>query len=388
LRLILRNARLLADPGRESADLAVVAGRVADTTPPGEADPDERAVDLAGRFLLPGLVNAHDVLDLAVVPALGHPPYANLYDWITDTGRDPRAHASLALPLPERLFLGGLRNLLAGVTAVAHHNPDHRLLHREDFPVFCLARYDYAHSPGLTPNLRKAYRTTDRRIPWLVRAAAGTDERAAGELEALAAANVLRQNTVLVHGTALRPADAVRLAEARASVVWCPEADGRLFGAQPPVRALLEAGVPLGLGTASPACGVRDALSNLAAARATGLCSDAELIELATRGSAETARLPLGGLQPGDAADLLAVTTLDDLLAGRRPAISLVLRGGQPIYGEKPLLEGLGIQTKGVIVDGAERAIAARLGRRAATLSRKLSSRPPPTWLEGVAFPP
>ena len=46
----------------------------------------------------------------------------------------------------------------------------------------------------------------------------------------LAAANVLRQNTVIVHGTALAPEDAPRLAAARASVAWCPESDLRLYG--------------------------------------------------------------------------------------------------------------------------------------------------------------
>jgi hypothetical protein len=33
---------------------------------------------------------------------------------------------ALELPLVERLWLGGLRNLLAGVAAVVHHNPWHR----------------------------------------------------------------------------------------------------------------------------------------------------------------------------------------------------------------------------------------------------------------------
>ena len=148
-------------------------------------------MDLAGLLLLPGLVNAHDHLDFSVFPLLGQPPYANAYAWaeaVRGGVDDPAAREALAVPLVDRLWLGGLRNLLSGVTAVAHHNPYHRSLGRPDFPVRVLAKYDFALSPGLTPQLRKAYRTTDRRIPWMVHAAEGVDERCRGEVRLLAEA--------------------------------------------------------------------------------------------------------------------------------------------------------------------------------------------------------
>jgi hypothetical protein len=44
-------------------------------------------------------------------------------------------------------------------------------------------RYGFAHSPGLTPALRRTYRTTDRRVPWLVRAAEGADPGLRGEID-------------------------------------------------------------------------------------------------------------------------------------------------------------------------------------------------------------
>src|SRR6185295_8149229 len=108
-----------------------------------------------------------------------HPPYPNVYAWARDVDAgvgDPIVAAALAVPLADRLFLGGLRNLLSGVTAVAHHNPFHRSMARKDFPVRVLEKYEFAHSAGLTPALRKSYRTTDRRIPWMVHAGEGTDE--------------------------------------------------------------------------------------------------------------------------------------------------------------------------------------------------------------------
>jgi cytosine/adenosine deaminase-related metal-dependent hydrolase len=355
----------------------------------GEGAGERKQADLAGRVILPGLVNAHDHLDFSTYPALGRPPYANAYAWIAEMESGPPSAAltaALAVPLPDRLFLGGLRNLLAGVTAVAHHNPYHRALGRPDFPVRVLERYHFAHSPGLTPALRRTYRTTDRRIPWLVHAAEGTDERSRAELDLLAEQNVLRQNTLVVHGIALGEPDARRMAAARACLVWCPEANRRLYGATAAVAAMRAAGVRIGLGSDSPAAGVRDPLSNLAAARAEAVLTDAELIDLATRGSAEVARLPLGGVEAGQPADFVVVDSIEGLLAGDRRAVALVLVRGRALYGEPALLEALGVKWGPITVDGAARGMEASLAERAAGLTRRHPAVASVPWLRGIAF--
>jgi hypothetical protein len=332
-------------------------------------------------------VNAHDVLDLSTLPPLGEPPFASLYEWTAAAEADVRHLApALEVPLVDRLFLGGLRNLLAGVSAVLHHHPDHRSLAREDFPVRVQGRYGFAHSPGLTPALRRTYRTTDRRVPWIVRAAEGADPGLRDEIDLLQAANVLRQNTVIVHGTALVAGDAARLREAGAAVVWCPESDRRLYARTAPVAALLGGGVSVGLGTDAPSAGARDALSNLAAARREGVLSDLELLVLATRGSAAVARLPAGGFVEGAPADLLVVESEERLLRGERPGVALVLVRGRAVYGEPPLLAAAGQDATALAVDGAARALAAPLARRlAAVLRRHPGARASP-WLGGVAL--
>jgi cytosine/adenosine deaminase-related metal-dependent hydrolase len=343
----------------------------------------ERAADLDGRLLLPALVNAHDVLDACTLPPLGRPPYPNLYRWIEDAARDGAQHADAMRPsLADRLLLGGLRNLLAGVAAVVHHEADHRSLARDDFPVRVQRRFGFAHSPGLVEKLRQTYRTTDRRIPWFVRAAAGVDEGARGETLRLAEANVLRQNTVVVHGTALGADDVRRLAEAGACVVWCPEIDERLFAAQPPVADLRAAGVPLALGSGSAGEGGRDFGTALRAARRTGLVTDEELLQLATAGGSQVSRLPSGGPEEGAEADLLVVSSLDDLLAGSRAAVQLVIAGGRPLYGARELLLPLEPGAALVEVDGAPRALVAPLLRRLRAWRPAAGSGP--RWLEGV----
>jgi cytosine/adenosine deaminase-related metal-dependent hydrolase len=334
-------------------------------------------------------LNGHDHLDFSTFPPLGRPPYPNVYAWARDvdagTG-DAAVAAALAVPLVDRLFLGGLRNLVAGVTAVAHHNPFHRSLAREDFPVRVLEKYDFAHSPGLTPRLRKTYRTTDRRIPWMVHAGEGTDPASRLELDRLADENVLRQNTVIIHGIAFGADEARRMAAARASLVWCPESNRTLYGSTTDLAVFLAAGVQVGLGSDSPVSGVRDAVSNLAAARKEGSLSDEALLRLATLGTAAAARLPRGGLAAGDLADFVVVTSRESLLAGDRRAVALVVVGGRRLYGEPCLMEGVGKAAMLLRVDGVERRIEPELGRRWAGIMKRHPALRRVPWLADVLF--
>ena len=366
----------------EPRELRVARGVVVEAP---ERVPD--AVDLGGRQVLPALVNAHDVLDQSTLPALGaNRPYRTLYDWTRDCTAEMEAHAeALAVPLVDRLFLGGLRNLLAGVASVLHHHADHRSLARREFPVQVQRRYAFAHSPGLTPALRATYRTSDRRIPWLVRAAEGSDPGLRRELAALAAANVLRQNTVIAHGTALEPEDAPALVAARACLAWCPESDLRLYGRTAPAAALAGAGVRVGLGSDGAAAGARDLLSTLASARAAGGFADAALVELATSGSAAVARLQAGGFDAGAPADLLVTDSIAALLAGDRRAVSLVVVRGEAVYGVPELAAAAGRPTAAVSVDGERRWLDEPLGRRLGSLLRRHPRAREAAWLARVA---
>lgn len=345
-----------------------------------------RTIDLEGRLVLPAFVNTHDVLDAAVLPPLGGGGFGSVYEWARAAEADAEALAALQVPLVDRLFLGGLRNLLAGVASVLHHHPDHRSLGREEFPVRVQRRYGFAHSPGRNARLRATYRTSDRRVPWVVRAAEGSDPALRSELDALAAANVLRQNTVIARGTALEAGDAPRLAAAGASLAWCPEADRRQYGRTPPVRALEAAGVRLGLGTDGAAAGARDLLSTAAVARQEAALDERALVELLTARSAEVARMPVGGLFEGAPADLVATGSLADLLSGDRRALSLVIVRGRARYGEPPLLAAAGVETREVVVDGRARALEAGLAERLRSLLRRYPKLRRAAWLSAVGL--
>jgi 5-methylthioadenosine/S-adenosylhomocysteine deaminase len=346
----------------------------------------EIAVCAEGRIVLPGLVNAHDQLDVSLLPPLGAPPHRDFYDWVRvaaeQVGRD-HVRPAVEVELPDRLYLGGLRNLFAGVTATVHHGPDHRSLGSPSFPVRVQRRYGFAHSPGLTPDLRKRYRTSDRRIPWFVRAAAGEADAALQEIRKLHEAHVLRQNTVIVGGSALEAAEIGEIAAARASVVWCPEVERRLYGATAPIPGLLSAGVPVGLGSDGCPAGSRDLLSALAAARGTGMLDDRALIHLATVGSGQVARLPVGGTAAGDVADLIVVDSLEELLRARRTAIALVVVNGRRVLGAPELMAG-DPGSASIWIDGVERRVGSPLARRTRALVGRALGSSGPLWLQGV----
>lgn len=387
--LTLRNGRPWRTIGPELVDLVLREGRVESVHPGGSGPPSEREVDLGGRLLLPGLLNGHDHLDLGTLPALVETTRTNAAEWlqaVEDARAACRPGSLPDLPPVDTLFLGGLRNLLAGVTSVAHHGAFHRSLARPDFPVRVLERCQFARSFGSAEELHRTYRSTDRRIPWTIHAAEGTDEASAGDIERLAEANLLRQNTVILRGLALRDSDAGALATARAALIWCPEADRRQYGRTLRLPRLREAGVAVGLGSDSPLTGSRDLLSTLSvAAEESGLAAE-ELLVLATEGTAAAARLVPGGLEPGAPADLLVTGSLERLLAGDRRAVELVMVAGEARYGAAGLLAALRVPAAPLVVDGAERSLAASTARRAAALVGRTSGRRRAGWLEGLSF--
>ena len=95
---------------------------------------------------------------------------------------------------------------------------------------------------------------------------------------------------------------------------------------------------------------------------------EADLLELATAGGSAVARLPRGGAEEGAPADLLAVAPLEDLLAGSRPAVRMVMVAGRPLYGDPALLRGLAAATEVFEVDGSPRALDRDLARRLRSL--------------------
>jgi cytosine/adenosine deaminase-related metal-dependent hydrolase len=393
----LTNARLVS--GRTIASSIRFDDRILglDQAP----DRGDLVIDAGGAYVLPGLVNAHDHLELNHYGTLAfRDRYTSAAEWIEDV--EPRLRTDPSLvearrhAVMDRLLIGALKNLLSGATTVAHHNPVYPAL-REGFPIRVAWPFAWAHSfylddraregraPRREPDVIDACRATPPHVPFILHLGEGTDERSRAELGRLDRAGCLRPNSVLVHGVAVDDDGWRLVVERGAALVWCPASNLRLLGTTADVRALTAASADrpaVALGTDSRISGSADLLDELRVAHATGLAPVDRLLEMVTGWAAAVLRLPdAGRLAPGLPADLIVVPAKgesagESLLAARRRDLLLVTLDGRPRYSDeamRPLFERRHEQPARALVDGAAKLLAADL----AALVRRASLREP-----------
>lgn len=360
--LYLYNGR---DAAGRPACLRMAGGRITALVP----QPGDLRIDLGGGRLLPGLINAHDHLQLNGLPRLKfRARYDNASQWIADIDprlqSDPQLLAYRAVPRAQRLLMGGLKNLLSGVTTVAQHDPGDAVLADPGFPVR-VVETGWAHSLALegADRLRESRHRTPAGQPWIIHAAEGLDAAAAAEFDQLDALGCIQAGTVLVHGLALSAEQHQRLAQAGGGLVWCPGSNLHLFG-----RTLSAAALALqprlALGSDSRISGECDLLAELALARNCTGWDEARLESLVTEQAAALLGLPdRGRLQPGQLADVLVLPPGLPLSQARRQDLRLVLLGGRPRLAAPDLAAafGAGSDLVPVMLDGQSTCLSRHL---------------------------
>ncbi len=300
-------------------------------------DDRRKGIDLKGFLLLPGLVNAHDHLEFALFPRLGKGGYKNFREWVEDIYH-PTASPVLELrcvPREVRLWWGGIRNLLCGVTTVCHHNPFEAAVFEKEFVVRVLRDYGWAHSLALDAEVAEKKRNTPKGQPFLVHLAEGVDEESADEIIELHRVGALDEETVLIHGLALGKRGIELLCNSGAGLVWCPSSNNFLFGktlSAVDIRAVSR----VAIGSDSPLTAVGDFLDELRFAHEVSDLRAAELYSSATVKPSGLLRLPNGegSIRIGALADFVAVrdtgqTPADRLSEVTYRDIELVLIGGR-----------------------------------------------------------
>jgi cytosine/adenosine deaminase-related metal-dependent hydrolase len=339
--LILCGARVAIDPWHTvGAALLIRRGRIEAMVPDTESAPCTaqfmRTIDLRGHLILPGLVNAHDHLHFGAFPRLGHGPYPSWREWAKDIYRpeEPPLRGLLEIPKEERLWWGILRNLLAGVTTVCHHDPAHSMLASIELPITVHSRFGWAHSlDGRTWKERHAQTPVD--WPFIVHCAEGLNSRSRQEVARIDRAGKLNERMVLVHAVGINKRDLSKLKASGAWIVWCPTSNLHILG-RTIARDLLLSYPFIALGSDSPISASGDLLDELQAAHNQFDIPADLLYAMVTRRAAQLLRLSEheGTISVGGVADLLiardrGLTPCETLVTLQRGDLAAVMHKGQ-----------------------------------------------------------
>ncbi|HEY6937393.1 MAG TPA: methyltransferase domain-containing protein [Terriglobales bacterium] len=315
--LRLTGARVVLGPSEAvSADVEILGGRITNVNrrPVSRKSPGGTELNLEGYLLFPGLINSHDHLEFSLFPRLGNGPYKNFENWAHDIYKpeEPPVWNHRQVPKGVRLWWGGIKNLLCGVTTVCQHNPYEAEFDNPAFPVRVLKPYGWAHSLTMGQDVAGAFRATPPDAPFFIHLGEGVDTRSRNEVFKLDRLGCLSRRTVLIHAVGL-DASGWRLVQERgASVVWCPSSNLFTLGRTMDV-AVAEANARVVLGSDSPLTSAGDLLDELAFAR-TKLAVRPELMyEMVTSRPAEALGLHNGEgrIFSGGVADLFALSDLD-----------------------------------------------------------------------------
>jgi cytosine/adenosine deaminase-related metal-dependent hydrolase len=353
-QFVIRGARYATGPGTTSrASIQITNDRVTRIAEPSpalpESAPESADINLDGFLILPGFVNAHDHLQFALFPRMGNPPYRNYIDWGEDIHRNfPEVIAKHhAVSKADRLWWGGIRNLLCGVTTVGHHNALWPELRREDFPVRVVQDYGWAHSLALGGDIRQARAATPVGRPFIVHACEGVDEQSREELWALERLGVLDSSTVLVHGLNIDRDGVALIRSRRASLIVCPSSNEFLFGTAPDLSLLDKIG-KIALGSDSPLTANGDLLDEIRFAMRFCGISAASAYRMVTTAPPEILRLENaeGSIKESGLADLVAVRDTGQFPAERVETLSLndvelVMIAGRVQLASESMLERL-----------------------------------------------
>ncbi|MEP6731722.1 MAG: hypothetical protein ABJE10_13825, partial [bacterium] len=182
-RVLLHGATIVHHDSVDARSVTIDGGAVAARTA------IDMKIDLRDHLIFPGLINAHDHLQLNSIPPLPHDaPFLNSYAWIDAFEphlQSAEVVAARQVPTDARHWHGGLKNVLAGATTVAHHDPQHVIFDEPAFPVRVLTEFGWSHSLGLGdsrdggtprygPSVRESFCATPSDLPWVIHLAEGT----------------------------------------------------------------------------------------------------------------------------------------------------------------------------------------------------------------------
>ncbi len=225
------NCRIALSPREAASGNVSVAGHNIDAIASRSFGTTSSEIDVTGYLALPGFINAHDHLDFALFPRMGRGGYRNAREWADDIYHPTHSpiREQLQIAKPTRLQWGALRNILCGVTSVAHHNAALEDDLAASLPVDIVPNTVWAHSLDFDSDTEKKFASLRPQERLVIHLAEGIDDRSRKELETLDKIGALGPRTIIVHGLALKNPEIELLNSRGTGLVWCPTSNLFLF---------------------------------------------------------------------------------------------------------------------------------------------------------------
>ncbi|WP_163508439.1 amidohydrolase family protein [Fodinicola acaciae] len=414
--LLLRNGCVIdTEPEvtvRRETDVLIDGDRIAAVGPNLTADAE--VIDVTGRIVLPGLVDAHRHTWQALLRSVATD--IDLMDYLDLVGHRLAARFT---PADVRLgtLAGALECLDAGITTLQDYSHIQRSPEHTDAALDALrasgirAVFAYGY-PVTAPELRRpreVRRIRDQHKDGLVTLALGPlglgygpmadvldDWRLAAELglrifvhtgarmvsrpiEALREAGLLTADTTYVHANSLDDGDVDLIADSGGAVAITPAVEARMGHGEPTVGRLRERGITTGLGVDVVTSVAGDLFSVLRATLLTSQfgrgprVSPAEVLRMATIDGAAAVGLErqIGSLRTGKQADIAVVDARAVNLAGavQHDPVGAVVTAAHPGNVEFVLVGGRFVKREGRLVD----ARTAEVGEAVEVAARRLA---------------
>ena len=358
---------------------------------------DDVKFDCSNTIAYPPFINNHDHLISNWYPkaSFGR-TYPNVNIWIEDLKNTDTFLERNKVWINDNTFnltekdanqivlLGIYKNLFSGCAVVQDHIPKQKHSYYNNNPINVLENYTQYHSLSLGnwwggDSAEEEFEKTKGSIPFIIHLGEGIDEHAKKCFPKLKELELLKSNTLLIHGIALIKEQIKECAEAETSICWCPNSNYFLIGKTLDIDSCLKYGVNVVLGTDSTMSGSINLLEELKFAHQKfPYISMQQIFKMITTNAAKALKLPKGyGTISKNTSDLLLIKKHDEdpfrnLLKTEMEDIELLIHQGTPIYGDVKFFNEFNINKEEYYFFGDDRFVIGHPEKITDSINKKL----------------
>jgi cytosine/adenosine deaminase-related metal-dependent hydrolase len=295
-------------------------------------------IDFAGAIAFPGLINSHDHLEFNLFPQLRNKIYTDYVEWGDDIHEKNSEEIENIKKIPYDLrFKWGLyKNLICGITTVAHHGKG-QVFRYNNLPDI-ITGYNYLHSIRLENHWKLKLNSSFTGKPFVIHVGEGIHDESRKEINDLLNWNLFRKKIIAVHGISLDERQSSKFK----ALVWCPDSNLNLYGKTANIP-VLKSHTEILFGTDSTVSANWNFWQQIRSAREINYLNDYELYKSITGSASDVWRLnSKGSISANKTADIViskkrSNDEWDSFFNTNPEDILLILKNGKIIFLDEEL---------------------------------------------------